>query len=91
MREGVLRSDVPEVTFEESRVEGEDVLMEPGVHCSLSVVSTEGVTALLWPEIHHLANSHCERIGEDSSQVSSKQGTGPDQRTDWHVGVSPED
>lgn len=65
---------MPKVTFEESRVEAEDVLMEPGVHCSLSVVSTEGVAALFWPEIDHLAHSHCKWIGESSSEVSSEQG-----------------
>ena len=82
---------MPEVSFEETRVEAEDVLVEPGVHCGLSVVAAERVAALLRPEVDHLAHGHCEGVGEGSSQVGSEQGAEADQWSDWHVGGSPKD
>lgn len=90
MNRGVLRSDVPEVSFEETWVEAEDVLMEIGVNCSFSVVSAERVAALLRPKVHHLADSHCKGVGEGSGKVGSEKCAGSDQRSDWHVGGSPE-
>lgn len=80
---------MPEVSFEETWVEAEDVLMEPGVDCGFSVVSAERVAALLWPEVHHLADGHCEGVGEGSSEVGSEECAESDQRSDWHVGGSP--
>ena len=81
---------MPEVSFEETWVEAEDVLMEIGVDCSFSVVSAERVAALLWPKVHHLADSHCEGVSEGSGKVGSEKCAGSDQRSDWHVGGSPE-
>lgn len=82
---------MPEVSFEETWVEAEDVLMEPGVDCGFSVVSAERIAALLWPEVHHLADSHSEGVGEGSSEVGSEECAGSDQRKNWHVGGSPKD
>ena len=82
---------MPEVSFEETWVETEDVLMEPGIDCSLSVVSTERVASLLWPQIHHLSNGHCEGVGKGSGEICSEECADADQRSDWHVGGSPKD
>jgi hypothetical protein len=87
----VLRSDVPEVTLEEPGIEAQNILMEPNVNCSLAVVSPERVSALPRPKVHHLPRSHCERIGEDRTQISPEKSTSENEGQNGHVGVSPED
>ena len=82
---------MPEVTLEEPGIESQNILMEIDVNCSLAVVPPERISPLLGPKIDHLAGSHCERIGEDRTEIGSEEGAGENEGQNGHVGVSPED
>lgn len=62
---------MPEVSLDKSRIEVENVLAEPDIHTSFSVVTSEVVnTVLLWPNVDHLTGSHSERISKGSCHES---------------------